>query len=120
MASLTVPPIARGYPYDLILTVDALNASDPPAFPAGCALMADLAEYPGGPALGTVKTSDGSIERLADNQIAVHIPPAITAAISTTSTVFDLVRIDVSPDRWLGVRVQLAVEPAVTAFRQGS
>lgn len=120
MASQSVPPIARGYPYDCVLTVDPDVASDPPAFPAGCSLIADLAEFPGGPALETMTTDNGSIERLADNQIAVHLSATATAAITTTSAVFDLVRTDVSPDAWLGVRVQLAVEPAVTAFRPGS
>lgn len=120
MASQPAPPIARGYPYDIVLTVDPVISGSPPAFPAGCGLMADIADYPGGPALGTLTTANGSIERLADNQIAVHIPASVTQAITNTNAVFDLVRTDVSPDVWLGVRVQLAVEPPVTAFRPGS
>lgn len=113
-----VPPIGRGYPYSFRLACPA--ESDVVPFPAGCTLLADVALYAGAPAVASLSSEGGSIERIDDTTVLLRLSGADTDLLTNTTVVLDLVRTDPSPDEWLGIKVQLPVERPVTAARVGS
>ena len=107
----SVPPIARGFFFALRVNVTGGD----PAFPAGCQIKADVRDYAGAPVLaGTLTTGDGTILRIDDNTVEMHMTHAITAALGNTSATVDFVRTDLTPDAWIGVQIVLPVVKPVT------
>lgn len=105
-----VPPIAKGYAYRTRLHV---TGGEPP-FPAGCVLRAEVRAFVGSPQLaGVLSTADGTIVRVDDETVELVIAGSITAAVGSNAH-FDIARIDVSPDQWIGVQVQIPVVTPVT------
>lgn len=111
MTEQGVEPIAKGYAYAIRLHV----TDDEPVFPVGSSVRAELRDYAGANALaGALSTSDGSIVRIDDDTIELRISGDTTGRLSNSVAVFDLVRADLQPEVWIGVKVTLPVATPVT------
>jgi hypothetical protein len=107
----SAPPVAVGFAYPLRIRA----AGETPAFPAGCAIVAEVRAFAGAAELaGTLSTAGGSLVRIDDDTIELRMPSAITAALGNDTVALDFVRVDVSPDVWLGIQITLPVVKTVT------
>lgn len=106
----TVVPIAKGYAYRTRLRV----TGGEPVFPAGCELRAEVRPYVGSAKLaGTLSTVDGTITRVDDEMVELRLSGTITGALGSVAHL-DIARVDVSPDEWIGVQVQIPVVIPIT------
>lgn len=112
-----IPPIARGYPYSVFVKAISEDVNGPAAFPAGCVLLAKVANVAGGTAVALLQTEDGSIERISDDTIKLIFSDADTTRLTNLSAVLDIVRTDPTTV-WLGLTVELAVHRPITAARR--
>jgi hypothetical protein len=111
MATQEIPPIARGYAYPLRVRV----TGDEPVFPAGCALRADVRPSIGSPKLaGSLSTDAGTLVRIDDTTVELHLSAALTSAIENDSAVLDFARVDLAQPVWLGVQIKIPVIVPVT------
>jgi len=107
VSSQIIHPVVLGYAYPLRVRISGGAA---PAFPLGCQLQADVRSslLTVGIA-GTLSTADGSIIRVDDDTIDLHMTAATTAAIESDFAVLDFARTDLSPPEWVGVQIELPV-----------
>lgn len=111
MAVQSVSPIAAGYVYKVRLRVNG----EEPLFPAGCRLRAQVRPFEGAQAIaGTLTTENGGITLVDDRTIDLVMPAALTGRIDNSRACFDLVRVDVDPEEWLGVALRLPVVVPIT------
>ena len=103
------PVILIGYEYRLRL------AADVAAFPMEAQFIGQMrASLAGMEVLATVRSDTGTLVRIDDMTLDIVIPPIVTAALAPGSVVLDLVRIDLDPDRHLGVLLEIPVVLPVT------
>jgi hypothetical protein len=113
---VSTAPLVAGFAWSFPVTlVPKPPATDPiVAFPSGCALRAEFRHKEGAPLLAAVTTADGGIVRLADNAIRIDLPANASRDWTVKSVKFDVVRTDVVPDRYLGVKFTVPVVQPVT------
>ena len=110
MTTAQLPPIGVGYDYSVQVTLP-----DDALFPAGIALRAEVRDFAGATTLaGTLSTGDGSITRVDDHTIILHLPKTLTANLGNTTAATDLVQTNVTPEHWLGIQIFLPVERPIT------
>jgi hypothetical protein len=111
MAVQSVSPIAAGYVYKVRLQV----TGEEPLFPAGCRLRAQVRPFEAAELVaGILTTENGGIVRVDDMTIDLVMPAELTDAINNDRACLDLARVDVEPDEWLGLALQLPVVEPIT------
>ena len=111
MAVQSVAPIAAGYVYKTRLQVSGEDV----VFPAGCLLRAQVRPFVGAAHLaGTLTTENGGLTRVDDHTLDIVVPDDVTANIGNAKAWLDIARVDVDPDEWVGVQIQLPVVTPVT------
>jgi hypothetical protein len=103
------PAIVAGYEYTLRI------AADLPLFPLGCALTSHVRRKIGDTTImATLKTENGGLVRVSDNEVDIVIPGTESLAWTAGSVVLDMVRTDLTPDKHLGFFLEIPVVLAVT------
>ena len=103
------PVILIGYEYRLRI------AAEVAAFPMDARFMGQMrASGAATEVLATGSSDAGMLVRIDDMTLDIVIPPIVTATLAPGSVVLDLVRIDLDPDRHLGVLFEIPVVLPVT------
>ncbi len=103
------PVILIGYEYRLRL------AADVAAFPEGARFLGHMrTNLAATEVLATLSSDAGTLLRIDDMTLDIVIPPSVTSALTPGSVFLDLVRIDLDPDRHLGVLFEIPVVLPVT------
>lgn len=109
--SVEGPEIVIGYPWSIDLYVEARGVV---LFPSGVALKAEVRRQADGPLLASLTTANGGLVRISDASVRIAIAATDTAAMQTGMVSLDLVRTDVSPVAYVGVRLTIPVAAPIT------
>jgi hypothetical protein len=113
---MSTAPLVAGYAWSFPIRLIPRPPETAPivAFPVGCQLRAEFRQKEGAPLLAEVTTADGGITRVADNEILLQLPANASRAWTVKSVKFDIIRTDVVPDTYLGVKFTVPVVQPVT------
>lgn len=102
-------PIRSGYEWEVNLNFVGVSL-----FPEGSILLAQVRASHDTPILGTLTTATGTLNRIDDNRLQIIIPGPMSARWRCGSIRFDVVRVDVTPAKPLGIRIEVPVETITT------
>lgn len=109
-------PIIPGFEwtFDFRLVPTPPETTPVALFPVGAQLRAEFREKPGSPVLATCTTQDGSLVRVADDQLRVVLPANASRTWTVKKVRFDVVRTDTTPDQYIPVRFTVTVDRSIT------
>lgn len=109
MIALPGKAIVLGYNYNVTIVTTS------PAFVVGGAYTAQIRQdVDNATILGTITTGDGNIVVVNDRTISLTIPGTLSSAWTAKTVVLDLVRSDVTPKQYAGVKLTFFTERPVT------
>ncbi|HYW49043.1 MAG TPA: hypothetical protein VE861_00480 [Gemmatimonadaceae bacterium] len=113
---MSTQPLVAGYAWFFPIKLIPKPPETTPivAFPAGCALRAEFRQKEGTPVLATLTTADGGLQRVADDEVHVYLPAAASREFTAKAVKFDIIRTDVVPDTYLGVKFTVPVVQPIT------
>lgn len=113
---MSAAPLVAGFTWTLPITlVPQPPATDPiVAFPLGSEWRAEFRQKEGASVLATLTTANGGLQRIADNELLLTLPANDSRGWTVKSVRFDLVRTDLVPDTYLGVKFTVPVVQPVT------
>lgn len=108
MYEVSGQPVVIGYPFSMRLqtTTDM--------FPSGSTFTAHVRDLDTDLLLATLTTANGKLTRIDSRNLDVSLSASDSTAWVTERVVFDIVRTDVNPKEYLGIKIQLYVENPVT------